>query len=304
MLFSVTILGSNSALPLSERNPSAQVLSVSERIFLIDCGEGTQLQMRRFNVNFSRINHIFISHLHGDHVFGLMGLISTFGLLNRKVDLHIYAHEELEKLLTPHINFFCTDLSYKVVFHHLNHKEKEVVLDDKHITVESFPLSHRVPACGFLFKEKPKLPNIRKEAISKYNLSISEIVRIKNGDDLIDESGHLVPNYELVLPPPPPRSYAYCSDTKYTGRTAGYVKGVSLLYHESTFSEEMRKLAKTTGHSTAAQAAKVAVDAGAKKLLLGHFSSRFRDISVFENEARQVFPNSVAVTDGAVYEVE
>ena len=218
MQFSLTVLGSNSALPTSERHPSAQILSVSERIFLIDCGEGTQFQLRKFHVNFTRINHIFISHLHGDHVFGLIGLISTLGLLNRKGDLHIYAHRELEELLVPHLNFFCNDMGYNICIHHLNTQEKELILDDKHISVESFPLSHRIPSCGFLFKEKPKLPNIRKEAIPKYNLSIQDMVRIKNKEPFYDSEGNVVEQSQLILEPEAPRSFAYCSDTRFLKR--------------------------------------------------------------------------------------
>lgn len=303
MNFEVTILGSNSALPTSERNPSAQILRVSERIFLIDCGEGTQLQMRKYKVNFTHINHIFISHLHGDHVFGLMGLISTLGLLNRKGDLHIYAHRELEELLRPHLDFFCADMTYQVIFHHLNSKERQLILDDKHITVESFPLSHRIPTCGFIFKEKLKLPNIRKEAIQEFDLSISDIVRIKNGETLYDYDGHPVERSRLVVEAPKPRSYAYCSDTRFYPKMVEHIKGVTLLYHEATFTEELKKLAQSSKHSTARQAATIASQAGAERLIIGHFSSRFRDISLFENEARQVFENTIAVRDGDRYEI-
>ena len=302
MQFSLTVLGSNSALPTSERHPSAQILRVSERIFLIDCGEGTQFQLRKYHINFTRINHIFISHLHGDHLFGLIGLISTLGLLNRKVDLHIYAHKELEELLTPHLNFFCSDMAFKVRFHHLNTQEKEVILVDKHITVESFPLSHRIPSCGFLFKEKPQLPNIVKEAIPKYQLSIQDIVRIKNGEPFCDANGQIVDRDELVVEPPAPRSFAYCSDTRFFRRIIDHIKGVSLLYHEATFTHELKDLAKKSQHTTALQAGIIAKEAEVQQLLIGHFSSRYRDVSVFEAEAQTVFPNTIAVHDGFTYE--
>jgi len=259
--------------------------------------------LRKFHVNLTRINHIFISHLHGDHVFGLMGLISTMGLLNRKADLHIYAHADLEVLLTPHIAFFCNDMSFKVVFHHLNPDEKELILDDKHITVESFPLLHRIPSCGFLFREKPKLPNIKKEAIAKYDLSIADIVKIKGGAELYDKDGNRVERSELVSLPCPPRSFAYCSDTKFSRAIVDHIRGVSLLYHESTFTDELKKLARSSMHSTARQAATIAKEAGAGKLLIGHFSSRYRDVSVFEQEAKEVFENTFAVSDGSVFEV-
>lgn len=298
MSFTLTVLGSNSALPTSQRHPSAQILRVSERFFLIDCGEGTQFQLRRFHINFTRINHIFISHLHGDHLFGLIGLISTLGLLNRKVDLHIYAHKALEELMVPHLNFFCSEMTFKIHFHHLNPKEREVILVDKHITVESFPLAHRVPSCGFLFREKPKQPNILKEAIVQYNLSIRDIARIKNGEPFLDACGVEVDRSNLVIEPQKPKSFAYCSDTRFTRRTVEYVKGVDLLYHEATFTHELKDLAKSSQHTTALQAATIAKEADVGRLLVGHFSSRYRDVTIFETEASAVFPNTTAVYDG------
>jgi ribonuclease Z len=302
MTFSVTILGSNSALPTTKRYPTAQALNVSERFFLIDCGEGTQLQLRKNKIKFSRINNIFISHLHGDHVFGLIGLISTFGLLGRTNDLHIYAHSDLEKILQPQIDYFCNELKFTPVFHHLNTKEPEQIFEDKNITVTSFPLKHRVPTCGFLFKEKQKEPNIKKEAIAKYDLSISEIVRIKKGEPLY-EDGKLIPPEELIIPPPDPRSYAFCSDTGYNPKMIPVIKNVDLLYHEATFAEEHAGLAKKTTHSTAKQAAAIAKEANAKKLLLGHFSSRYDDLSILEKEAKEIFPETYIVNDGEVWEV-
>lgn len=299
----VTILGSNSALPTSERNPSAQVLRVSERFFLLDCGEGTQLQLRRFHIPIHRINHIFISHLHGDHVFGLIGLISTFGLMNRKADLHLYAHAELEDLLTPQLNFFCQGLSFSIIYHPLSTGGVELILDDKHITVASFPLKHRIPSCGFLFREKQKLPNIRKEAIERYDLSIAEIVRIKNGERLFGFDGQEVPRHELVVEPPPARSYAYCTDTRFAITTSEYVKGVHTLYHEATFLSELKLLAKRSMHSTAADAAKVAKASGAQQLLIGHFSSRYPSVEGFQTEAEAIFVPTICVRDGSTYEI-
>jgi ribonuclease Z len=302
MTFSVTILGSNSALPTTKRYPTAQVLNVSGRFFLIDCGEGTQLQLRKNKIKFSRINNIFISHLHGDHVFGLIGLISTFGLLGRTNDLHIYAHSDLEKILTPQINYFCKDIKFGVIFHHLNTKKPELIFEDKNLTVTSFPLKHRVPTCGFLFKEKQKEPNIKKEAIAKYELSIAEIVRIKKGEPLYIDNVP-VPEEELLIPPPPPRSYAFCSDTGYNTAMLQVIKGVDLLYHEATFADEHKELAKKTTHSTAKQAASIAKEANAGKLLLGHFSSRYDDLSILEKEAREIFPETYIVNDGEVWDV-
>ncbi|MBI9063094.1 MAG: ribonuclease Z [Marinilabiliaceae bacterium] len=304
MTFSLTVLGSNSALPTSERYPTAQILNVSERFFLIDCGEGVQMQLRKCRINFSKINHIYISHLHGDHCFGLIGLISTLSLLGRRGVLHIYAHEELEKIMAPQLEFFCADLSYSIQYHHLNFENKEIIYDDKRVIVESFPLSHRVPTCGFLFREKPKEPNVRKEAIFKYGLSIREIVAIKNRQPFFDEKGRQVPFDELVIEPPRPRSYAFCSDTKYFRRIIPHIEGVNVLYHEATFMHELKALAKSSGHTTAHQAAKIARDAQVGKLLMGHFSNRYKDLKPLLAEAQAVFRKSELVQDGTVYEIE
>lgn len=303
MTFSVTILGSNSALPTTKRYPTAQVLNVSERFFLIDCGEGTQLQLRHNHIKFSKINNIFISHLHGDHVFGLIGLISTFGLLGRKNDLNIYANRDLESILTSQIDYFCRDIQFKIVFHHLNNKKVETIFEDNSVEVISFPLKHRVLTCGFLFREKPKKPNIRKDAIKKFKLNISDIVRIKNGDDFYGNQDEIIAPAELLLPPPSPRSYAFCSDTKYLPDITPVIQSVDLLYHEATFADEHEKLAKKTTHSTARQAAMIAKEAGAKKLILGHFSNRYPDLSILEKEAKEVFPNTTLVNDGDIFEL-
>jgi len=304
MSLSLTILGSNSALPTSDRYPTAQILNVSERFFLIDCGEGTQMQLRRNKINFSKINHIFLSHLHGDHIFGLMGLISTFGLLGRRKALIIHAHEDLKGLLKPHLDYFCTDLPYQLVFEDLTYDEPRIIYEDKKVVVESFPLSHRVPTCGFKFSEKPKQPNIRKEAIEKYNLTVPEIVAIKNGEDFIGEDGQVVDVAQLVMPGPKPLSYAFCSDTRYHRRIIPIVKGVDLLYHEATFLHELKDLAKRTSHTTAKQAATIARDAEVGKLLLGHFSSRYKDLKPFEVEARAVFAKTILVDDNQCFKID
>ena len=304
MTFSVTILGSNSALPTSERHPTAQILNVSERFFLIDCGEGTQMQLRKNKIKFSRINHIFISHLHGDHVFGLMGLISTFGLLGRRSKLTIHAHADLEKLLKSHINYFCADLPYSIEFNYLNTSSRSVIFEDKKIIVETIPLKHRIPTVGFIFTEKQEQYSIRKECIEKYNLSIAEIVNIKNGGDLHLENGKIISNEELVKAKPKPRSYAYCSDTKYFKKLADQINGISLLYHESTFLDADKGLAKSTMHATATQAANIAKDANVDTLILGHFSSRYKNLDLFLNEAQQIFPNTQLGIEGRVFNVE
>ncbi len=301
MALSLTILGSNSALPISDRYPTAQILCVSERFFLIDCGEGTQMQLRRNKINFNKINQIFLSHLHGDHIFGLIGLISSFGLLGRRNALHIFAHEDLKGLLMPQLDYFCADLPYRVIFHDLTYDEPKIIYEDKKVTVESFPLSHRVPTCGFLFKEKPKQANIRKEAIKKYQLEVREIVAIKAGETFIGEDGNPVPTEELLIPASKPLSYAFCSDTRYYRRIIPIINGVDLLYHEATFAHELKDLAKRTSHTTAKQAATIARDAEAGQLLLGHFSSRYKDLSPLLQEAKAVFDNTILVRDNEIF---
>nr|WP_319397897.1 ribonuclease Z [uncultured Carboxylicivirga sp.] len=304
MGFTVTILGSNSALPTSDRYPTAQILRVSERFFLIDCGEGTQMQLRKNKINFSKINHIFLSHLHGDHVFGLIGLISTLGLLGRNRKLTIYAHPDLKSLLNPQLDYFCSDLPFAIEYVDLTYDEPQVIYEDKKVVVESLPLSHRVPTCGFLFKEKPKEPNVKKEAIYRYGLGIADIVSIKSGNPYFDEKGREVEKDNLVIPAPKPRSYAFCSDTRYYRRIIPYIESVNLLYHEATFLHELKDLAKSSSHTTAKQAATIAKDAKVGKLLIGHFSSRYHDLSPLKEEAKSVFDNVDLALDNNEYVVE
>ncbi len=301
--FSITILGSNSALPTSERYPTAQVLNVSERFFLIDCGEGTQMQLRRNKIRFTKINHIFISHLHGDHCFGLIGLISTLGLLGRKSDLYIHSHSDLESVLQPQLSYFCRDLPFKVVFLHFNPKESGVIYSDKNIEVELIPLVHRVPTCGFLFREKKEQRNVRKEFVFNYKPKIKEIIQIKKGADYVTSEGEVLPNKEITHDPPHTRSYAFCTDTRYTEKIISQIKNVDVLYHESTFLKVDEKLAKKTYHSTAEQAAKMAVKAEAKRLLLGHFSTRYKNLVPFLDEAKCVFENSHIASEGDVISI-
>jgi ribonuclease Z len=303
MSFTVTVLGSSSALPTTRRFPTAHVLAVHERFFLIDCGEGTQIQMRRFSISMSKINHIFISHLHGDHIFGLFGLFSSFSLMGRKNDLHVYAHRDLEDTLQHFRNRFGVGMPYQIVFHPFTAERQKEIYNDKHMTVDLVPLRHSIPVAGFLFREKPRLLNIRKECIAQYGLGIRDIRRIKEGYDHLMEDGRLVPNGELTLPPVKPKSYAFCTDTTAFPRLSECLKGVDLLYFEATFSEKDKKLAKATGHSTAAQAALIAQKAGAGRLLIGHFSSRYKSIEPLLEEARSVFPDTTAVEDGDVFTV-
>ena len=299
----LTILGSSSALPTSERYPSAHVLNSHERMFLIDCGEGTQMQMRKSKIRFGKINHIFISHLHGDHIFGLYGLLSSFSLMGRKTILHLYAPARYKTILFSHLNDFDIKLSFDIDFIPLSGNDPIKILDDKYITVTSFPLMHRVPTFGFLFREKPADRNIIKDCLTKYDIPTIRIPAIKKGEDFVTKDGAVIKNEELTIPPPEPLSYAYCSDTKYFGRLASFVKGVTLLYHEATFDKSLAKLAEITGHSTTLDAAKTASAANAGSLIIGHFSSRYRSISFLVEEARSVFPLTFAAIDGKCYDI-
>jgi ribonuclease Z len=294
----LTILGSSSALPTSERYPSAHVLNAHERLFLIDCGEGTQMQLRKTRIRFAKINHIFISHLHGDHVFGLYGLLSTFSLMGRKSPLHLYAPENYNGILHSHLKDFDIHLSFEIDFFPLKGKNPVQILDDKYITVTSFPLNHRIPAFGFLFREKPKERNIIKESISEYKIPVVRIPAIKKGEDFVTSEGIVIKNEYITLPPEEPLSYAYCSDTRYFKRLASFVKGVTLLYHEATFDQSQQKLAGMTGHSTSLDAARTALEASAGSLVLGHFSARYKDISILVDEARTIFPDTFPAIDG------
>jgi ribonuclease Z len=302
MKFSLTILGSSSALPTSTRYPTAHLLNVNERFFLIDCGEGTQMQLRKYKIRFSRINHIFISHIHGDHYFGIFGLLSSFSLLGRTNPIHIYAHSEMENILNFQFKYY--PLGFKIIFHYLNEQTGEKIFEDKQITVTSFPLKHRIASCGFVFREKQKEKNIKKDIIDYYKFSIKDILRIKNGEDFVNEDGKVIPNKFLTNPAPVPRSYAFCSDTAFFPSIVQYIKESDIIYHESTFAEDMKHYAKETGHSTAKQAAEIAKMAFCRKLILGHFSARYKDLSIFEAEAREIFQNSYIAVEGQEYQIE
>lgn len=291
--FEVHILGCGSALPTTRHQATSQVVNIREKLFMIDCGEGAQVQLRRSRLKFNRLNHVFISHLHGDHCFGLMGLISTFGMLERTADLHIYCHAELERLLTPQLDFFCQGIPYKVIFHPINPGEKAVIYDDRSVSVETIPLRHRIPTCGFLFREKPTPNHIKRDMIDFYKIPVCLLNRIKNGEDFVTEEGETIPNSRLTTPSDPPRTYAYCSDTVYLPRIAEQVKGADLLFHEATFAESELTRARQTLHSTAAQAARIAQDAGVKKLVIGHFSARYEDESPLLEEAKSIFPETI-----------
>ncbi len=297
----LTILGSSSALPTSERYPSAHVLNAHERLFLIDCGEGTQMQLRKARIRFGKINHIFISHLHGDHVFGLYGLLSTFSLMSRITPLNLYAPENYRNMLFSHLSDFDIKLGFEINFIPLNSKDPVQVLDDKNLTVTAFPLFHRIPAFGFLFREKPHLRNVIKEKIEELKIPGIRIPAIKMGQDYVTPDGITIKNELLTYPPPEPHSYAYCSDTRYFSRLASFVSGVTLLYHEATFDKSLNHLAEITGHSTTIDAANVAAQAGAGSLIIGHYSARYKDIGFLVDEARSVFPATCPAIDGKTY---
>ena len=303
--FQLTVLGTSSALPTSNRYPTAQVLNVLGRFFLIDCGEGTQTQMRKYKIGFSKINHIFISHLHGDHIFGLIGLISTFALTGRTNDLHIYSHSELQKFLSDQIHFFYADeLSFKIIYHPLNFKKEQKIYEDKAVTVYSFPLTHRISTCGFRFEEKTPLPNLIPEKIDEYQIPIRERQRIKEGGDFLASDGRIIPHSELTKNKRRPRSFAFCSDTRYDESYISSVKNVDLLYHEATFAENNKDLAKSTFHSTGKDAATIALKAQVKQLIIGHFSARYKDHTIILKEAQEIFANTSATAEGDIYRIE
>lgn len=290
--FRIHILGCGSALPTLRHNASSQLVEVRERLLMLDCAEGTQTQMRKSHLHFAKLSRVFISHLHGDHCFGLIGMISTFGLLGRTAPLHVHAPEALGPMLHDQIAFFTHDLGYEVVFHAVDTSRHAVVYEDNSITVESIPLEHRMPTCGYLIREKPQLPHIRPEMLEAYGIPRSQINNIKMGADWTTSEGDVIPNARLVTPADSPRSYAYCSDTRYMPTLHEQVKGVNTLYHESTYGEDKIQSAEKYCHSTARQAAMVARDAGVGQLLLGHYSSRYEDENVLLEEAKVVFENT------------
>jgi ribonuclease Z len=301
--FSVTILGSSSALPTSERFPTAHLLNANERFFLIDCGEGTQIQLRKYRIRLGKINHIFISHLHGDHIFGLFGLISSFNLIGREATLHIFGPDHIEELMLDHLKYFQNDLSFEIAIHKFQHRHPATIFKDTNIEVLTIPLKHRIPTCGFLFREQPIPRNIKKEMVEKYKIPIKEIVKIKGGKDFKTSEGQVIPNSELTLPPFRTRSYSYISDTAYSEEIIELIRNVDILYHETTFLQKDADLASETLHSTTREAAEIAVKAGARKLLIGHFSSRYKTYDSFEKEAQEVFLETTAVNDGDVFSV-
>jgi ribonuclease Z len=302
--FEIHILGCGSALPTTRHNASAQIIKIGNKQFMVDCGEGARIQLRKNHIHFSFINHIFISHLHGDHCFGLIGLISTFGLLGRTAPLHIYADPKLEELMRPQIEFFCKGLHYPLFFHGIDATRHQTIYEDNTITVESLPLEHRIPCCGFLFREKPKRRHLLGDVANFYNIPAYMRQSIKDGADYTTPDGEIIPNRRLTKDADRSRSYAYCSDSAPCYNNSALLHGVDLLYHEATFAESEKERAAQTYHSTARQAAQVASEAGVKRLLIGHYSSRYETPEILLNEARELFPETICAKEGMVVSID
>ncbi len=303
MSFKITILGSSGALPAFGRFPSAQLVEVQNRHFLVDCGEGAQMQLMKFGVNFHRINHIMISHLHGDHYLGLMGLIFTMHLLRRTNDLHIYSQRGLDDIITTQLRHSQSAPGFKLVYHTLERGVNTVIFEDAALKVETLPLVHKLPSLGFLFREKEKPRRVDKEKLPT-GLRIQQIANLKLGHDVLDDEGNIVyNNIDLTLPPRKSRSYAYCSDTAYHEALIPYLNGIDVLYHEATFTDDETSKAVDTQHSTASQAARIALQSGVKELLLGHFSARYRELDPILDEAKKIFPAVQLATEGSTFTI-
>lgn len=302
--FELTILGSSSATPTSYRHPTSQILNHSEHLFLIDCGESTQIQLRRFKFKIQRVDHIFISHLHGDHFFGLPGLLGSMHLLGREKVLHIYSPPGLEEIIKT-INYHSkTFLKYEVVFHTINKEnERKIIFEGEKLSVEPIVMNHRIPCYGFLFQEKEPLRNILKKKIEEYHIPLNQIHEIKRGADFISPKGKIITNSEITTPPPLPRSYAYCSDTLFNESYIEQIKNVNLLYHEATFGSEMIERAKETYHCTAKQAATIAQKANVGQLIIGHYSARYKELDPLQQEASAIFSNTLLAIEGTTYRI-
>lgn len=304
MSFTLTVLGCSSATPTLYRHSSAQVLNVNERLFLIDCGEGVQMQMRRFKIKFQRIDHIFISHLHGDHYLGLVGLLFTLHLLGRRKELHVYANQNLKNILDLQFKVSETTLLYPLIFHNIDDKKTAVIFEDESLLVQTIPLEHRIPTTGFLFKEKVKKRKIRKELIEKCAIPIEAYENLINGADFTDiSSAKVYKSNELTIEPPKPISFAYCSDTGFTESYIPLIKNVDLLYNEATFLHDKVAHAREKFHCTCKDAATIALKAEVGKLMIGHFSARYEDLTPLLLEAQSVFKNTVLAEEGVTYNI-
>ncbi len=296
--FDIHILGCGSALPTIKHYPSSQVVNIREKLFMVDCGEGTQLQFRKNRLRFSRLNRIFISHLHGDHCFGLIGLISSLALLGRTGDLFIHSVPDLEKILRPQLDYFCRDLPFNVITEAFDSTKNEVIYEDRSVKVSTIPLKHRIPCAGFLFEEQENEKHLIGDLIKFYNIPLKELPLIKKGADFITSDGTIIKNEKITKPSDPTRKYAYCSDTAYSEKIIPIIEGADLLYHEATFVTKDKLWAKKTGHSTSVQAARIAKMAKVKKLMLGHFSSRYDDNNhLLLEEARHIFSDTVLANE-------
>ncbi|MFN8310586.1 MAG: ribonuclease Z [Chitinophagales bacterium] len=303
MQFEVTILGSNGAVPAFDRHPTSQFINYNGHGYLVDCGEGTQLQMARYAIRRGKLDHIFISHLHGDHFFGLLGLLTSFNLNHRETPLHIYGHPGIEEIVTTQFRHSETTLRFPVHYHVVFANHPELIYEDHQMTVTTIPLKHRIPTTGFLFREKEGLRKMRVEKLAEYKIPVHLISGIKAGSPLVLEDGSVISNEELTLPPAAPRSYAFCSDTAYTDSFTDQIQGVNLLYHEATFLNEHEQRATETMHSTARQAALVAQAANVDQLLLGHFSARYERLERLLEEARVIFQNTSLALEGTVFQI-
>ena len=304
MSITLTILGCHSATPRINAFPTSQYLEINNSHFLVDCGEGTQRQMRKYKVGFSKINHIFISHLHGDHFYGLVGLLSTYGILNREKELHIYGPKGIKEVTLLQLKISQSHAKYKMIFHELTSKKSEVIFENDKVSVTTIPLNHRVYTNGYLFTEKEKPRKLNMLNISGYpEIGKADYLNIKAGRDFTLTSGEIVPNTELTINPPKPLSFAFCSDTSYKPDIIPIIKNVDLLYHEATFLSDREDLAKKTKHATSKQAAQIAKDANVNKLVIGHYSGRYKDISLFKNEAIEIFENTELAEPGKVFTV-
>lgn len=298
MNFELSILGTGSAIPSFGRFSSAQVLHTHNKSFLIDCADGTQFQLRKYGIKTNRMNHWFISHLHGDHCYGIISVLSTLGMLHHTGDIHIHAHPDLEPILKAQLDYFCKDLSFQVHFEPLNPLKSEVIYEDRSLTVTTIPLVHSMPTCGFLFKEKMGNPHLNRELLDFYKVGIEDMKNLRNGADFTTQDGQIIPNSRFITPPTPPKSYAYCSDTAYSERIIPIIQGSDVLFHEATFAESEAFRTKETLHSTAKQAATIAQKAGVKQLIIGHYSARYADLTPLHNEAQSIFKNTLLSFDG------
>ncbi|HRL71267.1 MAG: ribonuclease Z [Flavobacterium sp.] len=298
----LTILGCYAATPRTFTNPTSQILEIKNRLFLIDCGEGTQVQLRKNKIRFSKINHIFISHLHGDHFFGLVGLVSTFTLLNRTTDLHIYGPKGIKEVIKVQLRLSNSWTNYDLFFHELESLESEIIFEDDKVLVKTIPLKHRVYTNGFLFQEKVGERKLNLDAVQNYEIERCYYQNIKNGKDIVLEDGRIIENDQLTFDPVPAKNYAFCSDTVYNEAILPIIENIDVLYHESTFLQSEENLAKKTLHSTAKEAATIALKANAKQLILGHYSTRYESIELFKEEAETIFPEVLLADDGKSFE--